>query len=367
MFRILPCVALFAAMAATAPTLAADWGMDDWGEGEPLRGSYFNEPKDWSGLGDETDALAFEVGLRYWYSWGAMSVSSGGTTSSSDQSHIGEAHLRIEDHSSNAYMKALGGYSIAIDGNYSTPSGSDTIADGHIAYFNADFGWNAWGDGNGSGFGGLIGYGYWNEAPDTGRYNYTTATDASDIVFDPDTGQTFLPGDSAPNNLTAHMLRLGLQGKAKVADVFDVTAELAAVPYAKVSGTVGVDEVSFNTDEYAGPAQAPYSGENGNIDFMRSSPTELDGWGYGAMAELWVGVKPAENITFRVGGRAWYLQGTADATYSAAEIGNPSDSDGGTAPNYDTAPTFVNADFISVNNPFSIMRYGLLAELTYAF
>ena len=84
------------------------------------------------------------------------------------------------------------------------------------------------------------------------------------------------------------------------------------------------------------------------------------------MAEAWVGIRPIENMVLRLGGRAWYLQGTADATFTAASIGNPSES-GGPGTGFDTDPTFNNAGYITTNNPFSMLRYGLMAELTYAF
>jgi hypothetical protein len=77
-------------------------------------------------------------------------------------------------------------------------------------------------------------------------------------------------------------------------------------------------------------------------------------------------VHPTENITVRLGGRAWYLQGTVDATYTAAQIGNPTDGPD-VDPDLDQAPIFVNGGFIETNNPFSMLRYGLLAELTYSF
>ncbi len=359
--------ALVLAAALAAPASAADWEEDDMGFGEPLRGSYLNEPKDWMGMGDELDPLHFELGLRYWYSWGAQNFSSGGgSLSSTDQAHIGEVHLRIEDWSSNSFVKAMAGYSIAVTGSFIAPLDSGDIQSGEVGYAALDFGWNPWGE-DGSGFGGLVGYQYWNNSPDTGRNNFTTAESGADIPFDPVTGQTFLPGDSSPNNVNINMLRLGIQGKAKFNDFFDISGELVGVPYAHVAGVVGVDDPSFDASVYGGPAQPPYDGVAlGNIDFIRSSPTEIEGWGYGAMAEVWLGMHPMENMTFRVGGRAWYLQGVVDATYTAASVGNPSES-GGPGTGFDTDPTFVEGGFIETNNPFSMLRYGLLAELTYSF
>jgi hypothetical protein len=357
-------LALLAAM--TVPAAAADYDVEYVDEPD-FRSSYSVEPSQWTGLGDEDDTISIETGIRYWYAKGYQSfTSSGGTVSSTDTAHIGELHLRIEDHATNTFATAIGGYSMVINGTVSTPSGTDAIVDGHVLYGGADFGWNTWGDNNGSGVGPLVGYLYWQDQPDTGRFNYTTATSSGDIAYDPTTGQTFLPGDSAPNTIDAHVLRLGISGKAKLGDMFDVSGSIAGVPYAKVSGTAGIDDPTFSLTEYAGPAQPPYDlTNNGNISSIRSSPTTIDGWGYGAMAEGFIGVTPVENLTFRVGGRAWYLQGTADTTYSRATIGDPGDADADGV--YDTDPSFVNQNFIATNNPFRMFRFGLLAEATYAF
>ena len=371
MFRSTSSVlALLAAM--TAPALAADysdWGDDydvEYGAVPEFRSSYPVEPGDWAGLGDDDDPISIETGIRYWYARGYQSFTSSGTVSSSDTAHIGELHLRIEDHSTNTFATAIGGYSMALTGDVSTPSGVSPIMDGHVAYAGADFGWNAWGDNNGSGIGPMVGYLYWQDQPDTGRFNFTTANSAADITYDPNTGQTFLPGDSAENSIDAHVLRLGISGKAKLGDMVDVTATLAGVPYAKVGGTAGIDDPTFSTAEYGGAAQPPYDlTELGNISSIRSSPTSIDGWGYGAMAEAFIGIRPVENLTVRLGGRAWYIQGTADTTYDRAVIGDPGDADIDGV--YDTDPSFVEGGFISTNNPFRMFRFGLLAEATYAF
>lgn len=362
MSRLTPSLfALLAATAWAAPALAEDF--------DAFRDAYPVTPAQWAGLGDEDDPIKIEFGVRYWYAIGGQSFSDGGGSSlltSSDIAHAGELHLRVEDHATNSYAKAIAGYTFAINGSYADPIYTGTFADGHVGYVGADFGWNAFGDNAGSGVGFLVGYQYWQDAPNTGRNNFTTATTTGDVGYDPVTGQTFLPGDSAPNSVDMHMLRLGVSGKANIAGFLDISAEVAAVPYAKVSGTVGVDDPTFDTSVYGGPSQMPYdSVAIGNISSMRSSATSIDGWGYGAMAEGWVGVHPVDNLTFRVGARAWYLQGTVDQTYSAVSVGNPGDADIDGV--YDTDPVVTNANYISVANPFAMFRYGLLAELTYAF
>lgn len=366
MFRVATSAALIALL--TAPAVAADWDQD-WSPGASyMRGGYSNEPKEWSGLNGD-DGIAFEFGTRYWYSWGAQNFDIGGATASTaDTAHSGELHLRIDDYASRSYVKGLAGYSIAINGTYDDPSGPGTINDGHVGYAGADFGWNAFGDGQGSGMGLLLGYLYWNDSPRTDRANFTTATSGADIGFDPDTGFTSLPFDSTDNDLNINALRLGVSGRAKLGDMFDISGELAAVPYAAVGGVMG------------GIGMTPVTcGPLGNICLVGSSPTSVNGWGYGAMGELMVGVTPVENLTFRVGGRAWYLQGTVDAEFSVATIGDPTDSNPPTvgpapdfevtpnAPNFDTPPSFSNQGVISTANPFSLFRFGLLAEVTYSF
>jgi hypothetical protein len=360
-------LALLAAL--TVPALAADYGdWEDYDDSAPdFRSGYPTEPGDWAGLGDTDDPIALEFGLRYWYSKGDQSfTSSGGTVSSGDTAHIGELHLRIEDHSTNTFATAIAGYSIAINGDVTTPTGTYPISDGEVLYGGADLGWNVWGDNNGSGIGAMVGYLYWKDAPDTGRFSYSTANSASDINYDTGTGQTFLPGDSTPNSIDAHALRLGVSGKAKLGDFFDVTATVAGVPYAKVGGTAGIDDPTFSIAEYSGAAQPPYDlTESGNIASIRSSPTSIDGWGYGAMVEGFIGAHPTENLSVRLGGRLWYLQGTADTTYNRIFVGDPVDTDADLV--YDQDPSFVEQGYISTNNPFRMMRYGLLAEATYSF
>ena len=355
MFRLASSIFALAA-AVSGPVFAADWG--DSPE-HIYREGYSMEPYEWSEMGDQTDGIHLETGLRYWYSMGTQSFDAlGSTFENNDTSHIVELHLRVDDDATRTYGKAWAGYSAAINGTYSDDFGGDgDITDGKVAYAGADFGWAAIGDGQGSGLSAFAGYQYWNDSPRTTRSNFTTADSADDVSYDPDTGEVFLPFDSVDNNIDVHMLRLGLSGRAKLGDgMFDISGEVAAVPYATVSGVIG--GAGFDPETLT---------PLGNYSFVKSSATEMDGWGYGAMAELMLGVTPIENLTFRLGGRAWYLQGTADNTFSAITLTDPSDSDAGEAPNYDTPPTVSQQNYIETAQPFSLFRYGLLAEVTYRF
>lgn len=365
MSRLAPSIAILIVASMGTPAFAAD-PSEEWDGGMDFRTGYQSyEPKDWNDLGEEGDGIHIETGLRYWYSMGSQSVDSGTATSTA---HTGEAFLRVDDDATATYAQGTVGYSMAVTGEYDDGGfNSGSIGDGTIAYAGADFGWSAFNDGHGNGIGGLVGYQYWQEAPDTGRTNFATVHAGDSIDYNEDTGQTFLTGDSTPNHVDIHALRLGLQGKAKFNDLIDFRAEVAAVPYAAVKGVVGVEDPTFSTAAYGGPAQPPYNFvENGNIDSMRSSETAIDGWGYGAMAEAFVGVHPTENLTVRLGGRAWYVQGTADTTYSRVQISDPQNVDV-VDPNYEVAPVVTETHLIETNTPFSFLRYGVLAELTYAF
>lgn len=338
--------------ASAAPAMAADWSDDS-----DFRGSYVNEPKDWSNLNDPGDELTFEFGMRYWYSIGAQTMSTQqGDATTNSTTQTGELHLRIDDQASRSYVKGLAGYSAVITGDYSNPfSKSGDVVDGNVSYIGADYGWNTFGDGRGSGVGLFAGYLYWNDSPRTNRSNFVTAESASDLTVNSD-GSINFPGDSYETWLETQSLRLGISGRAKFGEIFDLSGELAAIPVSKVQGTVASWESEGLTPL-------------GNPQFVKTSATTVDGWGYGAMGEVMLGMTPVENLTFRVGGRAWYLTGAYDGRYSAAVVTDPVDTepDGIYNGDDDVAPGFSNQNYIETKNPFSLFRYGLLAELTYSF
>lgn len=356
MSRLIP----FLGAAAAGCVLAGSAGAADLPQ---LRAGFPTSA--WAGQAD-SDPLTFDAGLRYWYSMGAQSfeINSGlpgdhGKMEQNDTSQILEAHLRIEDHSTNTYLKGIAGMAVRIGGDATGNGGKTAISDGNIGYAGADLGYSVLDNGPLK-FGPFIGYQYWNDSPNSYRDDYTTASSASDISYDPTTGQTSYPGASKPNNIDLHMLRLGISTKADLGPMIDFTGELAAVPYARVSGVLGAG---------SGAPQAGSFGSLGavNVHNVQASPTTIDGWGYGAMAEAFIGLHPDDHWSFRVGGRAWYVQGTVDAKFARASIGDPSDSDPGNPPNYDTAPTFSKQGYITQANPFSLFRYGILAEVNYRF
>lgn len=337
MFRLVPIAAsALATLACAAPALSADY-FDD------MRPAYSD---DW-----QDDSISFELGVRYWYSLGSQSIElSGDTFTADDQSHSAEGHFRINDSQTNTYLKGVAGYAFAINGTGTTPSGGVTVTDGKVGYIGADLGYAAFGNQE-SGVGPLIGYMYRKDAPNIGRESFTTATSAADINWQTGTQNWSVGFDSAPNDVDIHALRLGVSGQAKFGEMFDINAEVAAVPYARVSGTLG----SFGFTPVVTPTTTTYL----------ASPAAIDGWGYGAMGELMLGVHPTDNMIVRLGGRAWYLQGVADSTFDTVTITHPADADAD--PDYEVPPTYSRQSFISTANPFSFLRYGLLAEVSVKF
>jgi hypothetical protein len=371
MSRLAPSIAILIAASTGMPAIAADPG-EGWDGGMDFRSSYQSyEPKDWSTLGEDDDGIHFETGLRYWYSMGSQSFeeSSEGTFETNDTSHAGEGFLRISDDATATYAKAWLGYSGVISGEFNAPPGTGDIVDGTIGYAGADFGWNMFNDGQGNGLGGFVGYNYWNNSPRTYRSSFTTAETAGDVGYNPDLGNWWVGGDSVDDFVQYNMLRLGLSGKAEFSNFFDISAEVAAVPYATVNGVLGGHNPTPG-GLYEGPGCA--LGDPCYTETLRASATDINGWGYGGMAELMAGIKPTENLTLRLGGRAWYLQGTYDATWRQVTVDppveQPPEGDPPAPPDPLYGPPGLSTqNWITTGNPFSAFRYGLLAEITYSF
>ena len=300
-----------------APSLAADY----FGSDAPLRTGFANEDGS-----DLDNPLTFELGLRYWYSWGQQKADFGnGELNSNDRASIVEAHLRIDDYSTQSYVKGLAGYSAVINGDYQIGGATGgPIESGRVAYAGADFGWSPFGWAPaGNGIYGFVGYQYWNDSPEMGRGPFVVSLDGAGNP------NAF---NSAVNNLDINALRLGLAGRMDFG-MFDVTAEVAAIPYAWMSGTLGTGSI------------APFN--YGGINYYQASSTNISGFGYGAMGELMVGFKPVENMAIRAGGRAWYVGGNLDYTYDAVSTAGHQG--------------FIGKSWVSA------FRYGLLAEMTYKF
>jgi len=318
------------ALFAAVPALAAD--------AADLRPAY---AEDWQPM---DDSIRYEFGSRYWYSWGSQDAEfpvvtplgtlGNVTLTTRDQTHIGELHGKIEDTYTQTYVSGKAGLGFSTTGTYSiapASAGENIGPRSIIGYAGGDFGWLPWGTmDEGFAFGGLVGYQYWKDAPDIGQGQVGTA-------FDPVTGAPTAFGP-AKDDFDIHALRLGVKGQANF-DMFDIQAEVAAIPYAHVSGNVG----GSGSDGFN------FAGVPGT--FYERSPTTLSGRGYGLMAEGMVGFHPTENLTVRVGGRAWYLEGALDAKFTSHNAGL-----GGNQTTLDLSSNFAR-----------IFRYGALFELTGRF
>ena len=341
MFRLVPFAVSALALLSAVPSLAADY-MEDF------RPAFVDE-----GVSDSP--LGFEFGVGYWYSQGTQTFTIGGdsTFESTDTSQFGEAFLRIDDYSTSSYLKADVGYAYSIVGTSAQPYGDEEIIDGTVVHAGADFGYNPFNTAiNGQGITPIVGYRYWNDSPNIGRSNFTTATSSDDVTWNLGDPTPVLGLAGEKNNVDVHALRLGVAGKIDMGDYIDFTGEVAAVPYAWINGTFG----AYGSDVVSIPGQR---------FVIQSSPTAITGTGYGAMGEVTVGLHPMDNMTLRLGGRAWYVQGTVDTTFSRAVITGPIDSDGDGETDID--PVFVNSNAIIESNPFSLFRYGAIAKLSVSF
>ncbi|AVX05039.1 hypothetical protein MXMO3_02527 [Maritalea myrionectae] len=260
------CYILSALVGLTAgqSALAADFPSD-------LRGGYTEQ-------GWEDSQVGFEAGLRYGYMLGRIRVEgvdagpgdpiTGTTAGLDDASHIGEAHLRIDDHSTNSYLKAYGGYSVALNSDYFSVFDAGSSNLGKLAYFTADFGYapavtNA--ENSGAKLSGLIGYQYMHEGHDI---------DEASV--------------SAPTGINIHALRLGVNAAANL-DRFSIEADIAAIPYAMVNGEMGVSGAGV--------------------------PVRFDGIGWGASADIMADYKFTESFSAGLGARATYIRSRGDLSY----------------------------------------------------
>ncbi|MEX0627778.1 MAG: hypothetical protein WEB63_08480 [Cucumibacter sp.] len=346
-------VALLAVSIAAFGGLSLRAAAADYMQG--MRGGL---PAEWGF--DGADPVGFEAGLRYWYSMGTQAISySGGDFSSEDTSHILEKYFLIEDFSTDSYAKVYAGFASLISGSYSTPVDTGPITDGHIYYFVGDFGWMPFtlgGEGGaGVGAGGLFGYMYWNDSPSTGYTNFVDPDSVSWTTAGPD---PIFGVDSDTQNLQIHALRLGASASGNLGPV-SINAEVAAIPYAWVNGSLGSD-AGFYDDPCSPPAA--------DCGLYSASATTLDGHAFGATAEVMAGMSVFNDWNLRVGGRAWYLMGVANATITTVEITDASESDPIGAPGvYDVPGTATIQDIFDVTDVFTLLRLGALVELSKSF
>ena len=236
-----------------------------------------------------------------------------------DSSQFLEVHGKIDDSSTNTYVQGNLGYAAAIDNAYQTPTsgGLQTTTAGTIAYGGADFGYLPVNT-EGLALGGFLGYQYLNESAYMGRSEYLMGSGG---------------GNSDPNSLEVHGLRLGATARADLNDVFDVRVDAAAIPYASLSGTYGAFDLA-SIDPALTQGNAP----------------QISGHLYGGALEAMVGFRPHENFAIRAGVRGYYLTGPTETYFEARDPGDPTVSQGYTA-----------------QGTMELFRWGPVIELTGTF
>ena len=293
-------LALLASCCA-APALAADY--------TELRPAYTPE---WE---MSEDSLRFEAGLRYWYSRGGQySEVDDIEYDTTDTSHILEGHFRVDDDYTSTFLKGIGGYAAVVNGEHVAGTNSpQSFEGGHIGYAGGDFGWTPLGNDTVR-FGGLIGYQYMRESPDRDRLMVESV-----------------------DGLNIHALRLGVTGRAAVSSMFDIEAEAAFVPYAYAYGATA--QITIPEEDVGG----------GFVVNRRDAIAT--GSLYGASGQVMLGFHPTENLTLRVGARAWYLAGPSSMRQRRFNAEDPE--------------SYVYND--RSLSGFELFRYGGLAELTGRF
>jgi len=255
----------FIAIATAVSLLSLPaYGADIFGSGTDdnsfLKDSYSD---DWD-MSDNGDPLDFEFGLRYFYSLGSSKLTvDGANYSSEDQSHVIELHGRIDDNSTDTFLKGRIGYAAAISGTYTRDgvAGTPDINVGSLGYIAADFGYTPVGTDEVR-VGAYIGYEYLADNVDKTRATHINATE---------------------DDLYIHALKLGGVARAEINDIIDINLEAAAIPFAYLDGVLA-----------------------GNL--------------YGASGGLMFGVNVSDDLTIRVGGRAMYLTGSSATVPTSAAV-----------------------------------------------
>ncbi len=327
-----------------------------------MRGSY----NDWDAPADPL--IEFSAGLRYMYSMGGTNVNTSGYNSSkysvaaansttSDTTHYVEGFLRLDDLATDTFLSAFGGYSIHMDTGYSNQlnaNGQTTL--GRAAYAVVDFGYlpvQLGSDDTGLKLGGIIGYQYINDAPTIGGSNYNPISGTADIGWSTGSSGYSVPVNHADHSLNINALRLGVAGKAKLGP-FDIIADVAAIPYASVTGVLGAHSFS------------PVN--NGSYTTYKATESKLNGSAWGASTDIMLGYNVTDNMAIRFGGRATYLRGKGDLTYGLADVSHPEDSDP-LSPGYEIGPSSGGTYYLTPEriDSLSLWRYGLLAEISVKF
>lgn len=255
--------------------------------------------------------FSFEVGGRYWYSFGDTRFDfvnghplMGDPTSTlywyDSQGHAGEFFARLDHEPSGVFVKGVVGGGVfkggtIVDRDYFVgqikfSDTSSEITGDRFQYGIVDIGWAFAVPRAGVRFGAFVGYHYW-----------ASKLTASGIVCNPDDVNGFFCGPSGslqvPNTVpifvyepTWHALRVGFDARWEIARGWSLSGEVAVVPYARL----------VNKDSHLLRQSMADLGPAPNV--ISRSP-----YAFGAETEVFVNYAVTPNLEVGIGGRYWGL------------------------------------------------------------
>jgi len=286
---------------------------------------------------------SFEVGARYWYSWGNISFAFangdpffGNPTSTLDwhglDAHSGEVFGRIDHKPSGVFVKGLFGLGTVNTGKiedrdffFDQTKFSDTtsdVKDGQLMYGIFDVGWAYWPVPD-IRVGVFAGYHYWRQS--VTAFGVRCNDTGTSINLCGPAGSVPISFDTASLRYEpiVHAVRLGVEGKAAITDRWSVTGEVALVPFAAVQ----------NNDSHLLRQTLADLGPAPNVITKTT-------YAFGLEAELFVNYAVTPNIEVGAGARYWGV----GSNYGGVRFG----------------PAFDNGYPL---NGFDAQRYGVLAQV----
>jgi hypothetical protein len=253
--------------------------------------------------------FAFEIGARYWYSFGDTRFDftnghplAGDPTSTlywyDTQGHSGEIFARLYHAPSGLFVKGLIGGGVLRDGTIDDRDYfvtqikfSDTtseITGNNFRYGIVDLGWAFAVPKAGVRYGVFAGYHYWKSKM-TASGLVCNADDVGGFFCGP-AGSLLIPNDVAVlvYEPTWHALRVGFDARFEFAPGWTVAGEVAFVPYAKL----------VNNDSHLLRQSMTDLGPAPNI--ISRSP-----WAFGAATEVFINYAVTPNLEVGIGGRYW--------------------------------------------------------------
>lgn len=288
-------------------------------------------------------SFAFEVGARYWYSWGGISFAFangdpqfGSPTSTLDwhglNAHSGEVFGRIDHQPTGLFVKGMLGLGSIGTGQIEDRDFlaqqirfSDTtsdVKDGRLGYAMIDIGW-AYSPVPDIRVGVFAGYHYWRE--NVTAFGVRCNDTRTPINLCGPGGSVAISFDTEVLRYepTVHAARLGVEGRFAITDRWSASIEVAAVPYVAL--------------------------QNADSHLLRQTPSDLGRapnvitkttYAFGVEAELFFNYALPPNIELGAGARYWGV----GSNYGGVRFG----------PTFDTGLPL---------NSFDVQRYGLLAHV----